>query len=410
MYKKTKHHEEDTMIFFLVFSYYYNQDQYFKINQELLATYFGVCRASINRHISKMKQLGFLTVADKRYFNKQKGKNWKNNCYTLDQKALNSYLIKNYNIDCLGEIASYAEMFYDFLRFREKAYATPEELAKIEAREEKEAKLLEKYQKKYSNYTKKLDELNADEGRLIKMSYLNEGKKRLTSDLCNTINPEKHTDSKTAREKLLKKQYGNIKLDDFDTNASIYRLTYNMTHDSLLPHNVDMYELIYNACNWNKPWNKTARKLFKDLLMPIYMREGSNSFRVEEYEYKKSYQLFYKKADKDFVEYYRKVEDFFGMKLVDILETVKRAMHEVLNVDTFYQAEIFIHESNLHILLLEKFKGRGIIASNVYDGFYVPKGVITEDEYYRLYDEATLELLSKLKTVKRVKRLNGGKL
>ena len=108
------------------------------------------------------------------------------------------------------------------------------------------------------------------------------------------------------------------------------------------------------------------------------------------------------------MEYYRKVEDFFGMKLVDILETVKRAMHEVLNVDTFYQAEIFIHESNLHILLLEKFKERGIIASNVYDGFYVPKGVITEDEYYRLYDEATLELLSKLKTVKRVKRLNGG--
>ena len=406
MYKKTKHHEEDTMIFFLVFSYYYNQDQYFKINQELLATYFGVCRASINRHIGKMKQLGVLTVADKRYFNKQKGKNWKNNCYTLDQKSLNDYLIKNFNTDVLGEIASYADQFYDFLKFRERYYASPEDIKKIEDRERREAQLIKKYTKKYPDYLERLEKLNADDERKIKMCYLKEGKKRLTSDLCNTINPEKHLDYKTARENLLKKQYGDIKLIELDTNASIYRLTYNLTHDKLLSHDVDIYELIYNECGWDKPWNKKVRELFKDLLMPIYMRESSISYRDQEYKNKKAFQSFYKKSDKEFVEYYKQVEEFFDAELIDILEIVKQAMHRVLNTQTFYQAEIFIHESNLHIIILEKMKERGIIASNVYDGFYVPKGTLTRNEYNQIYDEATLEMKKTLKTVKKVGKLS----
>jgi hypothetical protein len=51
-------------------------------------------------------------------------------------------------------------------------------------------------------------------------------------------------------------------------------------------------------------------------------------------------------------------------------------------------------------------KERGIIASNVYDGFYVPKGTLTRKEYNQIYDEATLEMKKTLKTVKKVGKLS----
>ena len=403
MYKKTKNHEEDTMIFFLVFSYYNNQGDSFPVNQELLGSYLNLCRVTINRHIQKMLDFGGLCLADKRYFNVKKGTHWKNNIYTVNRDKLNQYLIDNYGYDCLANITAEEPMFFDFLDYKKKFYASPEELQEMYEEDLKDAKQIAEYTKTYADFVEKLDELNADPQRKIKLDYLREGRKRLTSPLCGTKNPEKHKDN--ARAILLDKQYDGTPLQEFDTNASIYRLSYNLGHNKCLPHDVDMYEILYNACGWNKPWSPEVRKMFKDLIMPIYMKESSLKYRTFIYERRQRYLDHCKKSDKDYVVACQKVEKYFDDTLLNITEKVRVALHEVLNLKAFCQAEIFIYESNLHILMLEKLKSRGIIASNVYDGFYVPEGSITKQEFEDLYDEATRELKKNLKSVKKIKKV-----
>ena len=56
--------------------------------------------------------------------------------------------------------------------------------------------------------------------------------------------------------------------------------------------------------------------------------------------------------------------------------------------------------------MLTKFKNMGIIASNVYDGFYMPKGVLTQAEFEKIYDEATKILKVNLR--KKIKKLEEG--
>ena len=72
-------------------------------------------------------------------------------------------------------------------------------------------------------------------------------------------------------------------------------------------------------------------------------------------------------------------------------------MHKVFNLEDFYKADIFIHESNLHILMLNKFKNLGIKTIDVYDGFYFIEGTMTQELYDKIYDEATNELLEDYK-------------
>lgn len=404
MYKKTKNHEEDTMYFFIIYSYFYNSEC-FPINQEVLGGYLGLCRASINRHIQKMLDLGYLRVVDTYFYNAVKGiKHWKNNIYTLDREGMNKYLIDNFNMDCLDNIAEEEARFWDFWGYKEKFYATQEELAKIAEDERRETLLIAHYAEKYKDFLDLMDNLNNDTKRVIKMKYLGQGRKRLTSPLCATKNPEKHKD--TARENLLKKQYGKSPVEEFDVNASIYRLSYNLGHGKPLSHDIDLYQMIYEACGWDKPWNKKVRTMFKDLLMPAYMKECALKYRTYLYERRQRYYASCSKTDKEFVNQCEQIEAFFGDKLDNIFERVRIALHKVLNLKSFCQAEIFIYESNLHLIMLTKFKNMGIIASNVYDGFYMPKGVLTQAEFEKIYDEATKILKVNLR--KKIKKLEEG--
>ena len=84
------------------------------------------------------------------------------------------------------------------------------------------------------------------------------------------------------------------------------------------------------------------------------------------------------------------------MPIYDIFNIVKDAMHEVFGLKKFYKANIFIYESNLHILMLKKFKDMGIKTINVYDGFYFIEGTMNQDLYNQIYREATEELLAKI--------------
>ena len=154
-----------------------------------------------------------------------------------------------------------------------------------------------------------------------------------------------------------------------------------------------MYKLIFDACNFNLEWTKEFRYNFKYILMPIYMRESSIKFRSLTYESKKDWKWFSSKSEEKELKFYKYLEQELDMPIYDILVIIKDAMHKIFNLDKFYRADIFIYESNLHILMLKIFKDMGIKTINVYDGFYFIRGTMTPELYNKVYEQATNQLL-----------------
>ena len=80
----------------------------------------------------------------------------------------------------------------------------------------------------------------------------------------------------------------------------------------------------------------------------------------------------------------------------DVLDKITVAMRKFIGTTDFLEEEIFIHESNLHILMLAEFAKRGIKTINVYDGFYFINGTCDEQLFNEVYDLCTNQLLEKL--------------
>ena len=390
IYQKQKNHIDTTIKFLIAISYCLKTDE-IGINQNLLGIYLNLKRETINRHIQKLIKLDLLSIEKQLYFNKDKNwkthkeNHWKNNIYKVDINKLNDYLINKYNYDCLQNINNDMKLYTEYRTFYKDYFMD----AKVKTRVQKSRQTkLDKLKKKNQKYIDILNKLNNNKTRKIKMSYLCDNKQRLTSELCHTYNPDIHKNS--TRYDILNKQYGdNVQYEENDTNASIYRLTYNLNHSEHLPYDVDIYELIYKECDFKVKWTTSIRTQFKKLLMYIYMREWGIKYRCNEYERKKNYKVFYKKSDEQFVGFHRNIIDIFNDTLYNILTTVANAMHKVLNITKFYGANIFIYESNLHILMLDLMEKDNIIASNVYDGFYTPLGTLSKDKFNNYYEQAT---------------------
>ena len=75
-----------------------------------------------------------------------------------------------------------------------------------------------------------------------------------------------------------------------------------------------------------------------------------------------------------------------------VILSVLKQKANLKDFEEFLEEEIFIYESNLHLLILDYCKEHNIPAVNVYDGFYFIKGTITQSQYQKLYDQMTLQL------------------
>lgn len=407
MYVKTKKHIEDTMKFILVYSYFTDKENgEIALNQLAIATYLGLKKLAITRQFKKIKDMGFIKVTGKYRFNTHSNSKWYSNLYSINQDAINEYLINKTGYDVLTNIENEAHEFFDFLTLiqvmQEKRILedlTEEEkeiyIAKVKKKRDKELDKLNNLKNENKNYLELLNKVN---NNIIPMSYLNENKKRLTSPLCVTKNPENpgHELDK-VRMNMLHKFFNTDKnIVEFDTNASIYRLSYALGNNTLANHIDDMYELVYRECKFKHSWSKHMRINFKKLLMPIYMLERSIGYKCIEFEKHSKWKYFIsKEVEKDY-KFYKYFVDNLNLDLKTILITVRDAMHKVFNLKKFYQADIFIHESNLHIIMLNMFNEMGIKTINVYDGFYFIEGTMTQQLYDDIYDKSTIILLDHL--------------
>ena len=370
------------------------------MNQDSFAEYLNISKRSVLRHFSLAKELGLIKVIGKHqiYSGHTKSK-WCANIYDVDQTGLNQYILDKTGYNVLENIDKEIHNYYKYMTFLKdikknnmlNEMTNEEKLEfehKIVKKEERKAKKLKKLYKENKYYVDLLQEVN---NTSIPLHYLEDNKKRLVNVLCATRNPE-NSDS-SSRTYILSKYFGSTDIIEIDTNASIYRLSYALGNKKCADSKIDMYKLIFDACNFNLEWTKEFRYNFKYILMPIYMRESSIKFRSLTYESKKDWKWFSSKSEEKELKFYKYLEQELDMPIYDILVIIKDAMHKIFNLDKFYRADIFIYESNLHILMLKIFKDMRIKTINVYDGFYFIRGTMTPELYNKVYEQATNQLL-----------------
>ena len=432
--------------FILVFCYsYFNKkstDQNeFALSHQALADYFQCTTKTIYRWMAKLMDIGCLSYAEREnagktgyYFTTEDGKSVKKsyiipkykkirvskqneikfvNVYKLNQASLNNYFKTTIGLDIITNIKTYKPIFDDYITYLDNRHpieelleVKPEDLSKedkdkIKRKQKIDQKIVEN---DYYLQKKAIQDSQIPE---FQCKYLNEGCLRLTHELCNTVNPE-HTDkidesnywrSSHARNDMLENILKTKDFEEFDVNGSIYRLTYNLYHIVPLNFDTDIYELIWNQA-FNIEWpDNSYRKAFKQLLMPIYMREYAMSFKLCQFDYIDKYYyghpIKYKRLPKVKREQYELLKLFVNLVKLDIhtiIDKIRQSMHIILNVPKFMGADIFIQESNLHILIKDKLLSKNIVCANIYDGFYFKKNSITKDEFQAIYKSALNEL------------------
>lgn len=358
------------------------------LNQLTFAAFLGVSHRTIVRHFNTAKELDFIKVIDTvRIYNKHTKNNWLSNIYLVDNEKINQYIKNETGIDLLDNVDNLINLYHEYMKFIKEMHNIH-----INIVDKKEQNKLSILKKNNIYYTNLLNEIN---NNVIPLKYLNEDKKRLVSNLCSTRNQEH--DPNNTRIKIIKNYFKTSSdIIEYDTNASIYRLSYALGHGYCAPLNVDMYKLIFDECHFNLEWNDKVRNIFKKILMPIYMRESSLRYRCIQFNSQKTWKYIFNKTDRELYNSYIWLEESLQKSIWDILDTIRNSMHKVLNLDKFYKADIFIYESNLHILMLKLLKDLNIQTINVYDGFYFVKDSLTKEQYDEIYNKASNILLAQV--------------
>lgn len=307
-------------------------------------------------------------------------------CYSKLQEFVNEYM--DWHLD-FGERIDF---MHDYMASIEKDEAKKKNLLK----EEKASMYLEQ-----NKWTKDVvDKINSERPDRLKSSYLAEGKLRENNYLCQTLNPEKeHTMKLLAtdlnyRYNVLSNFFGTDDFIECDTNASIYRLSYNLNHEKLLSHKIDIYEQFWKLAGFNYEFDQKCREHLKVLCMPIFMSNGTKNGYNSNLIYKDEMTLSRSEDNRRLV--LLDLMSKTSLSAREILDKLTEAMYKFIGTDHFLEAEIFIFESNLHLLILDKCQDQNIKTINVYDGFYFKKSDMTQRQYQQLYDEATMLLKKQL--------------
>ena len=149
------------------------------------------------------------------------------------------------------------------------------------------------------------------------------------------------------RKDYFSPKYGTY--DNYDVNASIYRLTYNLNHDKALGFDQDVYEIMYG----HKFESKSDRDAYKRICMRLMFGKISQLGNQVERTLSKLEDKQYDKNRRDIIQ--------------DTMAEAKINMYEALG--SSYDSEIFLHESCVYVDMLSKLPNNQNI-SLVYDCFY----------------------------------------
>lgn len=243
-----------------------------------------------------------------------------------------------------------------------------------------------------------------------KISYTG---RRMYSEVCSYLNEEKHDKipaGQMTKQMYCDKIFGQNNWFEFDRRGSIYNLTYSLNKKAYLDNDIDIYELM----NGTKFKNKEERELFKLTQMSIYFSTARRtiSFMLRNLEAKMSAPIPEKKSQlieafwklcncderttwNEFVSRFTKYFNDRKKKMLEVIGDNKELIDTgskynrktyVRNEDSF----IFMRESEVYLKFVDLLRQKGLRVVQIYDGFYLEKGSISEEELNKLLKEVVL--------------------
>ena len=156
------------------------------------------------------------------------------------------------------------------------------------------------------------------------------------------------------RREYLTEVYGS-KWSHYDFNASIWRLSYNLLHDEMLPESMDGYELAYG----DKFKSDDDRDIFKKIAMRLYFG-GINQLGVQ---VENKFKEIANKLGKKYTYNHARARC-----IQDIMSDHK--LLAVEKIGGFFDSEIFLHESCIYLNIYKDIVDSGIRCTQIYDSFY----------------------------------------
>ena len=364
------------------------------INKSTLADYFEIDRRDVANFL-KQAELDGLIVFDK-------------NVRKVDDKTL-EFAISRYILPEADDDSKYSSKLQEYINsymdwtpdygdrldfyfdYISKVDNSNKSISKL-AKEEKAKAYLEK-----NLWTVEImEKINEKRPERLKSSYLAEGKLREHNFLCHTLNPEKEHQMKLLatdlnyRYNVLTEFFGTEDFIECDTNASIYRLSYNLNHKELLSHDIDIYNEFWKLAGFKVEMTPKFREHLKVLCMPIFMSNATKNGYNATLVLKDPMTLSRSEDNRRLI--LKELSEVLSLDARTILDNLAAAMYKFIGTDSFLQEEIFIYESNLHLIILDYCNDNNIQAINVYDGFYFKKEDMTQTKYHEIYDLATQKL------------------
>ena len=195
---------------------------------------------------------------------------------------------------------------------------------------------------------------------------------RASNIICSYKNRD--NDNKSYRGKWRSKYLTSIygpKCRNYDFNASIWRLSYNLLHDEMLDESIDGYTLAYG----DKFESTEDRDVFKKIAMRLYFG-GINQLGVQvENKFKDIATKLGKKYS----------YDRERAKLIQEIMSDQKLL-AIEQIGGFFDSEIFLHESCIYLNIYKDIVDSGIRCTQIYDSFYFNADVnINVNQLYKTH-------------------------
>lgn len=395
----------------MLFSYSLQRDNNFAIAATTVAKIMGYSEKTAKRHLSEATKKNILTIVGKRKFD---GDRYPTNIYKMNYENYNLYMdsVGNPQIPDIKE-EDFAKIFKKMKKVRKQrdiifsAMSDGEELFNKSdinelvkryeeeslRKEEERLRDVKKKHKKYIDIMKEIEDYGLD------LVYLGENKLRMYNKLCSTRN-ERNPFS--TRPSVLRENLGFDSFIEHDTNASIHRVIYAMHHGGKsLSRDVDVYEIVARDSGLLKEGQEFTKEMREAIKLPmqcIQFRERAIGFWSFSYELLNRTRSFSSCKERDMFSTFNKLSKAYSCSVKKALESIAKSMHRFYNTDKFIGKDVFLYESDIHILVLKKFQDMGIKVMNVYDGFYFASDSgVTKDMFYDAIEEATMTVFNDMK-------------
>lgn len=200
-------------------------------------------------------------------------------------------------------------------------------------------------------------------GRLIRIGL------RATSHIVSLEKDEEKANGKTRME-YLTEYFGTDEIQEYDVRASIYQISHLLNFGEWIGNGQDPYEKMFG-----RPFkNKAERDAYKSFCMALYFDNPNEIYAHNRRAIPFCVSQYGKDAIKEAI--FKAEESMRGF-----------------TGDKFFN-EVFLHESLMYIDFVYALRNMGIDVVQIYDGFYLRKGLIDEQELEWIMRECAMKYLA----------------